>query len=203
MSPDTAVGTPAPVRAVPVHQSTLRLTRADITALDVEAFVFYARPDLALGSGFGNAIARRGGPGIKRELDAVGAIPATEAVVTGGGQLKARHIVHAAGPVFQEDDLESKLRATVLNALRRADERGITQIAFPPMGAGFYGIPLPVCIGVMLEAITAYLSGRTGIREVLLCANDGREYAAFESRLAALSPPGATAPAAVQERTQS
>jgi len=176
----------APGVSVPVHHGVVRLVRADITTLDVEAFVFYARPDLALGSGFGNAIARRGGPAIKKALDVIGSVAPTDAVVTPGGSLKARYIVHAAGPVFREDRLQEKLRTTIVNALRRAEERGIVQIAFPPMGAGFYGVPLPACVDVMLSTIGAYLSNSTGIREVVVCANDTREYAAFEPHVSAL-----------------
>jgi len=178
---------PEAATAVPVHRSFLRLVTADITTLDVEAFVFYARPTLELGSGFGSAIARRGGAGIKKELDAIGSIGPTEAVVTSGGDLKARHIVHAAGPAFQEEHLEDKLRLTLASALRRAEERGIGRIAFPAMGAGFWGVPLPVSVDVTVTAIVSHLSNASGIREVVLCANDGRERAAFEARLAALS----------------
>ncbi len=185
---DIDAGGPDGGEGVLVHRSVLRLVKADITTLDVEAFVFYARPDLALGSGFGNAIARRGGPTIKKELDGLGPIAPTEAVVTAGGDLKARRIVHAAGPVFQEEDLQDKLRATIVRALERAEERGIVQIAFPAMGAGFYGVPLPVCAELMVSTIASYLSNRTGIRDVILCANDAREHAAFETRLAALAP---------------
>jgi O-acetyl-ADP-ribose deacetylase (regulator of RNase III) len=167
--------------------SRLRLIRADITTLDVEAIVFYTRPDLALGSGFGNAIARRGGPSIKKELDQIGGIEVTDAVVTTAGNMKAKHIIHAAGPAFQEAGLEEKLRATVFNALKRAEERGIKQIALPPMGTGFYGISLSVCSEVMINTITEYLSNNTGLLEVLICANDMREYKPFETRLALLS----------------
>ncbi len=174
--------------AVPVHRSFLRLVVGDITTLDVEAFVFYARPTLELGSGFGSAIARRGGPGIKKELDAIGSIAPTDAVVTSGGSLKAKHIVHAAGPSFQEAELEDKLRVTIVNALKRAEEQGIAQIAFPPMGAGFYGVPLARSAALTIEAITSHLSNSTGIREVVLCANDGRERVAFEAPLAVLKP---------------
>jgi len=173
---------------VQVGGSLLRLVTADITTLDVEAFVFYARPDLALGSGFGNAIARRGGPSIKKELDGLAPIAPTEAVVTSGGELKARHIVHAAGPGFQEEGLPEKLRATIVHALERVEERGIAQVAFPAMGAGFYGVPLPACADLMVSTIVSYLSNRTGIREVVLCANDEREGAAFANRLSALRP---------------
>jgi O-acetyl-ADP-ribose deacetylase len=174
---------------VAIHKSTVRLVRADITAMEVEAIVFYARPDLALGSGFGNAIARRGGGAIKQELDKVGSLAVTEAVVTTAGTLNASHIVHAVGPAFQEPDLVQKLRLTVMNALKRADAHGIGQIAFPAMGAGFYGVPLPVCADTMVSALAAGLAEVSGIREVILCANDNREYLAFQARLAALGGP--------------
>jgi len=169
--------------AAPAGQSVFRVVTADITALDVEAFVFYARPTLELGSGFGSAIVRRGGPAIKKALDAVGSIAPNEAVVTTGGNLKAKYIVHAAGPAFQEEALEEKLRQTITRALRSAEERGIAQIAFPPMGAGFYGVPLPQSAKLTVETISAHLSNGTPIREVVLCANDGRERVAFEAAL--------------------
>jgi O-acetyl-ADP-ribose deacetylase (regulator of RNase III) len=57
------------------------------------------------------------------------------------------------------------------------------------MGAGFYGVPLPLCADLMLSAIASYLSNSTGISEVIICANDAREYRVFESKLAALSQP--------------
>ncbi len=192
----TAARSPASLD-VTIHTRTLRLIRDDLTALDVEAFVFYARPTLELGSGFGSAITRRGGPAIKKELDAIGSIAVTQAVVTSGGNLNARHIVHAAGPAFQEPDLEAKLRATVANALRAAEAAGIRQVALPAMGAGFYGVPLPVCARVMVDVLTHYLAGTSPLREVIICANDGREYRAFEAVLAAHVPVIAAAPALV------
>lgn len=193
---ETAVRAPASV-TIPIRGRTLRLIKDDITALEVEAFVFYARPNLELGSGFGSAITRRGGPAIKKALEAIGSIGVTEAVVTTGGNLKAAHIVHAAGPAFQEPDLEAKLRATVLNAVRAAEASGIRQLALPAMGAGFYGIPLPVSVRVMVESLTRYLGGDTAMRDLVICANDGREFRAFEAALAAHVPAPALAPAAM------
>ena len=76
-----------------IQDCTLRLIKQDITDFEVEAFVFYAQPNLALGAGFGSAITRRGGPSIKAELDKIGSIPTTDAVITTGGDLKARYIV--------------------------------------------------------------------------------------------------------------
>jgi O-acetyl-ADP-ribose deacetylase (regulator of RNase III) len=170
-----------------VHRSTVRLIRGDITLLDVDAFVFYAQPNLALGSGFGGAISVRGGPSIQKELNELGPVGTGQAVVTGGGKLKAPHIVHAVGPRFNEEDTEGKLRATVLNSLRAAEQKGVRSIALPAMGAGFYGVPLELCSRVMVEAIKSYLEGETGIQEVVLCVIDQREFAPFESQLASMS----------------
>ena len=159
---------------------TLRLIRQDITDFEVEAIVFYARPDLALGSGFGGAITRRGGPSVKAELDKIGGIQPTEAVVTAAGNMKARYIVHAAGPGFQEEQLEEKLRTTILNALRCAEQKGIRHIALPPMGSGFYGIPLSSCREIMIRSIEDHLAKGGTMNEIVICANDQREYRAFE-----------------------
>jgi len=129
---------------IKVGQGVIRLTNGFIIDLNVEAIVYYARPDLALGSGFGAAIAAKGGPKVQEELKKIGGINTAEAVITSGGNLKAKYIIHAVGPRFQEEDLEEKLRLTTLNALRRAGENKIQSLAFPAMGAGFYGIPLEV-----------------------------------------------------------
>lgn len=168
-----------------VNGKTLRLIKGDLTALDVEAFVHYARPDLKLGAGVGNAIAVRGGPKVQEALNGTGPLPVGEAVVTEAGNLKARWIVHAVGPRFQEEDLEARLRTTVINALRRADEKGIKTLALPAMGAGFYGVPIPVCARVMLDAIHEYLKGNTGLSAVIICVNDGREFAPFRHAIQA------------------
>ena len=100
--------------------------------------------------------------------------------------MKAGHIIHAVGPRFQEEDLEAKLEKTVENCLRAADENGIRQVAFPPMGAGFYGVPLEVSARVTLGKISEYLAGETGIKEVSVCLFDEREYRPFRKQLAAL-----------------
>ena len=89
-----------------IKQSTLRVVKGDITDTEVEAFVFYARSDLQLGAGFGNAIAVRGGQSIQKELETLGNVELGESVVTEAGKLKAKYIVHAVGPAFQEEKIE-------------------------------------------------------------------------------------------------
>ena len=170
-----------------IRGTTVRLIRDDVTTLDVDAFVFYAAPDLTLGSGFGTAISVRGGPSIQKELDEIGKVETGQVVVTGAGNLKADFIVHAVGPRFQEEDMAGKLRTTVLNSLKAADEKGIQRIALPAMGAGFYGVPLDMCARVMIEAIKSYVTGETGLQEVVLCVGDRHELRAFEPQFASLS----------------
>lgn len=172
---------------IQINQSVVRLIKDDVTDLDVDAFVFYAQSDLALGTGFGGAISVRGGPSIQKELNELAPVALGEAVVSAAGELKAQHIIHAVGPKFQEEDTEGKLRSTVLNSLRRAEESEVERLAFPAMGAGYYGIAPDVCARVMLEAIEGYLEGETGIKEVVICVFDTRQYNAFKTQIENMS----------------
>ena len=169
-----------------INRSVLRLVKGDITDLDVDAFVFYAEPDLALGSGYGTAISVRGGPSVQKELQELGPQATGEAVVSSAGNLKAKHIIHAVGPRFQERDTEAKLRVTVRNALKRVDENEIRSIALPAMGAGYYGIAAGLSARVMLETIRGHLEGETGIKDVTICVLDTGQFDAFQRLLAAV-----------------
>ena len=170
--------------AVQLNQSTIKLIMDDITDLEVDAFVYYTAPDLAIGSGFGTAIAVRGGPSIEKELKELAPLSVGDAVITEAGKMKAKHIIHAVGPRFQEEDTEGKLRTTMVNSLKKADENKIETLAFPAMGAGFYGVPIELCAQVMLETIKNHLKGETGIKEILICLFDSQWYKIFQSRLA-------------------
>ncbi|MCW5977158.1 MAG: macro domain-containing protein [Bryobacteraceae bacterium] len=174
----TATAATEPIEKT-IHRSALRLERGDLTQLEVDAIVFYAKETLELGSGFGGAIHARGGETIKKELAALGPVAVGEAVTTTAGRLPAKWIVHACGPKFQEPDMEAKLRRCMLSALRAAEERGAKTIAFPPMGAGFYGVPLERCARAMLEAIREFLAAGGALEAIVVCVADRREYGAF------------------------
>src|SRR6185295_13146168 len=124
--------------------ASIALTKGDITALDVDAIVNAANEHLQLGSGVAGAIRRRGGPAIQRECDRIGHCPVGGAVVTGGGDLPARWVIHAVGPVWRggsagEEDL---LASAVRSSLERAEEIGAKSIALPAISTGIYGFPL-------------------------------------------------------------
>lgn len=169
-----------------INGKVLKLMKGDITELDVEAFVYYAKPDLKLGTGFGGAIAQRGGPSIQEELNRAGAVQDGRAVLTGAGNLKAKHIIHALGPRHHEAEEERKLRESVRGALATAEDAGLRQIAFPAMGVGFYGVSLDMCSKVMLEEITRHLRDGASLQEVIICVLDNRELGPFGLRFQAL-----------------
>lgn len=170
-----------------INGKVLRITKGDITDMDVQSFVYYAQHDLVLGSGFGTAITMRGGPSIQEELKQRGTLATTEVVMTKAGEMKADYIIHAVGPRFQEDDIERKLKNTIINSLKCAEDNNIATVAFPPMGSGFYGVPLEVSADVTLNTIKDFLSGKTKIKEVVICLLDNREYKPFQSKLSALN----------------
>jgi O-acetyl-ADP-ribose deacetylase (regulator of RNase III) len=164
-----------------IKNSTLSVVQADITDTEIDAFVFYARNDLKLGSGFGNAIALRGGPSIRKELENLGPLKVTEVVVTTAGNMKAKQIIHANGPKFQEENLVDKLKTTIVNVLKAAESNGIESIAFPPMGSGFYGVPLPDSVKITIDTIVAHLDKGSDVKDVVICGNDKREFMALSA----------------------
>jgi O-acetyl-ADP-ribose deacetylase (regulator of RNase III) len=166
-----------------VRDRVMRIVRDDITDMEVDAFVYDITEDVKLGSGHGSAIQQRGGVKVQEALDAIGGCPVGEAVMTTGGLLKAKHIIHANGPKFCEPDEEGKLRRAIQAALRLADENALTTLAFPPMGTGLYQVPVELCARVMVDAVSEHLAGRTSLREVLFVIPDSRERGAFEARM--------------------
>lgn len=166
-----------------IGDKVVRLIRGDLTALDVEAIVFDIDADMKLGAGFGSAIQRRGGIVIQKELEQIGSCPTGEAVVTQAGILKADYIIHVNGPKFREEDEEGKLRRATINALRRADEKGVKRLALPPIGTGLYQVPLDLCVGVMVDTVAEHLANNTTLQEVLFVTMDEREYGPFKNKI--------------------
>ena len=170
----------------------VRLEKGDLTDMDFDAYVFYANHELQLGAGFGTAIGSRGGGSIQKELDAKieadGLLKTGQAVPSASGRLKAKHIIHAVGPRFREVEMEAKLRATMESALAVADELGVERLGFPPMGTGFYGVPLELSARVMADTISKHLSGdKTPIKEVSVVVFDGREFNPFKKHMTAMA----------------
>ena len=170
-----------------INNTEIKIKRDDLTNMEVDAFVFYAKSDLSLGSGYGNAISTRGGPSIKAELEKLGSVKQTESIVSKAGNLNAKYIVHAVGPAFQEEDLVPKLKATISNALLEASKYEINTLAFPLMGIGFYGVPVDVSVKTMYDCVKEYATKNGKIKEIIFCANDNRELKLINDNIAKLN----------------
>ena len=171
------------MKEVKIKGTTVQIMAGDVTDMEVESFVFYAAEDLKLGTGYGAAISMRAGPTVQKALDAMGGAQTTEVVVTEAGEMKAKHILHAVGPKFLEENTPAKLKKTIANLFKAAEEKGFKEVAMPPLGAGFYGLPLDQCADLMLEAVKEYCQGDARVEKVIICGRDNREYKPFEARI--------------------
>ncbi len=168
---------------VNIGDHVLELLDGDITELDTDAIVNAANAQLVLGGGVAGAIRRKGGPKIQAECDKIGGTFVGGAVITTGGKLKARHVIHAVGPRMGEGDEDRKLRNATLNSLKLADENRLKSIAFPAVSAGIFGFPIERCAAIMLGTTIEYLKGQTGLQRVVFCLFGRDSYEVFAERL--------------------
>ena len=125
----------------------------DLVEQEVDAIVNAANNELLLGGGVAGAIRRRGGPAIQRECDAHGPVKIGEAAITGGGELPARYIIHAASMQLGGHTTNESLRSSMDHALRLAREHGVSTLAVPAVGTGIAGFPMDECARVMRECV--------------------------------------------------
>ena len=146
----------------------LRIVQGDITVETVDAIVNAANAYLKHGGGVAAAISRRGGPQVQEESDTWvrqhGPVTHAEPAVTGAGQMPARYVIHAVGPVWGEGDEDAKLRRAVQGSLKRAEELEVASIAFPAVSTGIFGFPKERAAGVIYKAIRDYLTETPGSR---------------------------------------
>ena len=158
------------------------IKQGDLTEMDVDAIVNAANNDLILGAGVAGAIARRGGDAIQRECDDIGSIPVGYAAITGGGKLKARHVIHAASMSLGGMRTTAKaLRTSTLHSLRLAAERNLKSIAFPAVGTGVSGFPMDECAQIMLAEALQHLKSETSIETIHFVLFDTRSRDIFQS----------------------
>lgn len=171
---------------VKIHNTTLRLLQADITEMAADAIVNAANSGLQLGAGVAGAILRKGGAIIQTECDKLGGTPVGTAVITTGGKLKAKHVIHAVGPMMGEGDEDNKLRNATLNSLQLADRHHLTSIAFPAISTGIFGFPLARCAKLMLTATVEYLESATSLESVSFCLWGKEAFEVFQNALRAI-----------------
>ena len=166
-----------------VADRTLELLEGDITEMSTDAIVNAANAQLLLGGGVAGAIRRKGGPQIQAECNKIGGTFVGGAVITTGGALKARHVIHAVGPRVGEGNEDEKLRNATLNSLKVADENNLKSIAFPAISTGIFGFPIARCAEIMLRTTIDYLAGATQLERVVFCLFGRDSYDVFAAQL--------------------
>lgn len=171
-----------------VGDATLALMRGDITTVAVDAVVTSANESLLGGGGVDGAIHRAAGPTLLAECLKIGWCETGQAVITTGGLLPARHIIHTVGPVWDGgDDGEPELLASAYrSSLRLAEQHDIASIAFPSISTGTYGYPVEQAARIALETTLAHLQGGSKLQRVLFVLFIDEDLGAYRSALAEL-----------------
>jgi O-acetyl-ADP-ribose deacetylase (regulator of RNase III) len=168
----------------------IALLQGDLTEMDVDAIVNAANNDLQLGGGVAGAIRRKGGPAIQQECDAIGSIPIGGAAITTGGKLRARFVIHAASMQLGGTTTARALRSSTAHALRIAAEKSLHTIAFPAVGTGIAGFPVPECARIMLLEVAEHLKQPTSLERISFVLFDAPALAEFEKALAEIASGG-------------
>ena len=179
-----------------VNKTRLSLVQGDITSQDTDAIVNAANSGLMGGGGVDGAIHRAGGTNILEECKRIvarqGRLPTGEAVITSGGNLVARHVIHTVGPVWHggqrgEPDL---LANAYRHSLELAVANGLKTVSFPSISTGVYGYPADLAAGVALGTVIDFLRSNESLDEVVFVLFDGRTHDAYTEALKALVPEG-------------
>lgn len=150
-----------------VNKSILEIVKGNITDETTDAIVNAANSRLAGGGGVDGAIHRAGGPKIMEDLKKYNGCPTGTAVITSGGNLKAKYVIHAVGPVYSGKDKDRELLESVYKeSLKLAELNNIGSISFPSISTGAYGYPIKEASQIALKTIIDYLKGQTKIRLV-------------------------------------
>jgi O-acetyl-ADP-ribose deacetylase (regulator of RNase III) len=173
-----------------IKNSAVSIIQGDITGQDTDAIVNAANSGLMGGGGVDGAIHRAGGPAILEECKLIvarqGRLPAGQAVITTGGNMRARQVIHTVGPVWHgggQGEPET-LASAYRESLRLAAENGLKSVSFPSISTGVYGYPVDKAAAVAIGAVKEFLSGKeTSVKKVVFVLFDSATYSAYADNL--------------------
>jgi O-acetyl-ADP-ribose deacetylase (regulator of RNase III) len=163
----------------------ISVVQGDISKLEIDAVVTAANEALAGGGGVDGAMHRAAGPGLLAECRTIGGCPAGEARITDGYQLRAKHVIHAVGPIWdggaagERETLASCYRAS----LELASRHSLASIAFPCIATGVYGFPQDEASKIAVAAVRDWLSGHEFPRKVVFCCFLDEDFDLYRARL--------------------
>lgn len=165
----------------------ITVEKGDITYVTTDAIVNAANTSLLGGGGVDGAIHRRGGPQILKECRAIGGCAVGEAVITTGGLLLAKYVIHTVGPVWRGggNNEEALLTSAYANSLRLAESRNISSIAFPNISTGVYGFPKPLAARIAVETVGSFMASTRVVKKTIFVCFDEENYALYKGLLEA------------------
>jgi O-acetyl-ADP-ribose deacetylase (regulator of RNase III)/ADP-ribose pyrophosphatase YjhB (NUDIX family) len=167
-----------------ISDCELKVIRADITTLAVDAIVNAANNELEMGGGVAGAIKKAGGSQIEEEAVRKGPIAIGDAVATNAGKLKARYVIHAATMGLDHRTDEAKIRSSCASALKVADSLGLKSVALPALGCGVGSFPLKAAAKIMAQQVWKHLrESRSGLKRIIFCMRDAEAYEIFEQNV--------------------
>jgi len=173
----------------PENHIVLKVIRGDITSLDVDAIVNAANNSLMGGGGVDGAIHRAGGPAIlaacKKIVHQQGECKTGEAVITTGGNLPAKYVIHTVGPVWHggKHGEESQLADAYRNSLQLAVKHQIKSIAFPNISTGVYHFPKEKAARIAIDTVKDFLNNDKTIEEVFFVCHDAENFQIYSELL--------------------
>ena len=167
-----------------INGVTLALLQGNIVEIEAEAIVNAANAALAGGGGVDGAIHRAGGPSIMAECSKIGGCPTGSAVATTAGNLKARYVFHAVGPIYgHHDDAPRLLASAYQSCLDLAEQYHLHSIAFPSLSTGAYRYPIALAAQIALETVIEHIQKPTSLQRVMFVLYSADVYQAFEQTL--------------------
>jgi O-acetyl-ADP-ribose deacetylase len=175
---------------VTINNTKVSIVQGDITSQATDAVVNAANPALMIGGGVAGAIHRAGGPAILEECKEIvsrqGRLPTGKAVITTGGNLKAKHVIHTVGPIWHGSSRNEPelLASAYAECLKVAAENKLAGISFPSISTGAYGYPVAEAARIAIDTVSSFLKERTtSIKEVVFVLFDSRTYVSYCSAL--------------------
>jgi O-acetyl-ADP-ribose deacetylase len=170
---------------VNVQKSILEIVQGDITQEDTEAIGNAANAALAGGGGVDGAIHRAGGPILMSELKAKYKGCSTgSAVITRGGNLKAKYVIHAVGPRYSGSPKDPELLSSAYQkSLELCSQNKISSVAFPSISTGIYGYPVEEASRIALKTVLGYLKDHPEIKLIRFVLFDSNTYRVYEEAL--------------------
>lgn len=166
----------------------IECVKGDITKqAGFDAVVNAANAELRPGGGVAGAIHRAAGPGLYEECRPLAPIKPGQAVVTGGHNLPNRYVIHCLGPVYGVDEPSDRLLADCYrNALRLAEEKGMSSVAFPAISTGAFGYPLREAAKIALGTVAELAPSLRSVKVVRFVLYDEAALRAHEEALLSL-----------------